>query len=711
MIVAEASSPSSALRKLANLYGVELSYVDAAHERRFASSEGVLAALKALGAPITAEGDVANAVVERQRELWLQMIEPVAVAWDGVAPAIEVRLPVSAKGTLHIEMMLETGETTRWNADISRLRVTDRAEIAGDYYVARTLVLKPKRLPEAYHRLSVRLGRRTAEALVISAPTKCYAGEGEPAWGVFLPLYALQSERSWGSGDFSDLASLAAWTAELGGETVSTLPLFAQFLDQPFVPSPYSPASRLFWNEFYLDVSASPDLASSREAQRIVASAAFRRDVETLRREKTVDYKKGMALKRRVLEPLAKACFDSPERMKALRKFVRERPAVEDYARFRAVVERRRESWQSWPERLRDGQISDRDYDDASRRYHLYVQFLAHEQLAALQKNADADGVRLYFDLPLGVHSDGYDVWRERDEFAMQMNGGAPPDTFFTLGQDWGFPPMHPENMRRSGYRYYRAIVGNLLRYGRVLRMDHVMGLHHLYCVPRGMDARHGVYVRFPADEMYAILSLESHRHKAIIVGEDLGTVPPYVHTAMTRHAVHRTYVVQYEAAPGWEDPLPEPRPLSVAAMNTHDMPPFAAYWQSLDTEDRLDLGLLSGEQASAERERMAKTRAAVVRELRRRKLLGRKVPTLEEVLRAALLALGETKAHVVLTNLEDLWCETLPQNVPGTTEERVNWRRKARYTLEEMKTLPQVTDTLRALDLARGRRVASKRK
>ena len=705
MILAEAAAPSATLRRLAKLYGVELSYVDAGNERRFASAEGVLAALRALGAPVLGEVDVPDALRQRHRDLWTQLIEPAAVAWDGLAPPIEVRLPGPASGKLEVELTIESGETIRWTADIARLRPVRSAKVDGEQFVSRAMRLRSKRLPDGYHRLSVRHGRSSAECLVISAPTKCYAGaKGERDWGVFLPLYALHSTRSWGSGDFGDLGRLADWTAELGGRTVSTLPLLAGFLDEPFMPSPYSPVSRLFWNEFYLDVSASPDLEASPAARGIGASPEFRREVEALRREETVDYKRGMALKRRVLEELAKACFETPERVRKLRKFVRERPAVEDYARFRAVVEKRRETWQHWPERLREGRIEDGDYEDETRRYHLYVQFLANEQLTALQAKTSAAGLRLHFDLALGSDGSGYDVWRERDVFARELSTGAPPDSLFGLGQNWGFPPAHPENMRRQGYRYFRAVIANLLRYGRILRLDHVMGLHHLYCVPQGMDARHGVYVRFPSEELYAVLSLESHRHEALVVGEDLGTVPSYVRTAMGRHAVHRTYVLQYEASPGTKAPLPEPPRLSVAALNTHDMPPFAAYWRGLDTDDRLDLGLVTEPQADQEHRQMAKMRAAIVKELRRRKLLGPEEPTVDDVARALLVALGKSRAHVVVANLEDLWCETRPQNVPGTTEERVNWRRKARHSLEEIQTSFGVNEMLGALDEARRR-------
>jgi 4-alpha-glucanotransferase len=701
--VTEVNAPSAALRRLAKLYGVELSYTDAARQRQRTSAESVVATLRALGADVEGEGDIDEALWHHQRELLSRLVEPVTVAWDGTPPEIEVRIPAGVESTIEAELALEGGETRRWTAAVESLPATRRARIRREEFVSRTLALKVRRLPQGYHRLTMRVGRESAECLVISAPRKAYTGErGEqPAWGVFLPLYALHGQRSWGSGDFTDLARLAEWVASMGGTTVSTLPLFATFLDEPFEPSPYTPASRLFWNEFFLDVTAAPELASCEPARKIVASAEFAGEVDKLRREETVDYKCGMALKRRVLAELAKSCFDgAPERPRALRQFVRERPAVEDYARFRAVAEWRGESWPSWPERLREGRIDEGDYDEEARRYHLYVQLLAHEQLTALCKSAA--NVRLYFDLPVGSSGNSYDVWRERDVFVSHLSGGAPPDALFSLGQDWGFPPMHPEKLRQQQYRYYRAIIGNLLRYGRVLRIDHVMGLHHMYCVPRGMDARHGVYVRFPAEEMYAILSLESHRHRALIVGEDLGTVPGYVHKAMSRHAIHRTYVVQYEATPGAADPQPGPRSLSVAALNTHDMPPFAAYWHGLDADDRFDLWLMDEEQALKERTSSSQTREAIIRKLRAKKLLGEGEPSAGEVTKALLRNLGESRAHFVLANLEDLWGETRPQNVPGTTGELVNWRRKARYSLKDMRQLPEVTGTLRSLDKAR---------
>jgi 4-alpha-glucanotransferase len=540
---------------------------------------------------------------------------------------------------------------------------------------------------------------------VISAPKRCYTGQPgvPPGWGVFLPLYALNSKKSWGAGDFSDLSSLATWTASMGGSLVATLPLLAAFLDEPFEPSPYSPASRLFWNEFYVDPRATPEFLES-EARSLAASSEFQTEIESLRGQTEVSYKRVMAMKRRVLELQADRCLALEGRRSQFEQFAKERPELEDYALFRAVTDRRRETWHHWPAALRDGAITEADYDASDRLYHLYSQFLVHEQLSCLRDGADKAGVRLYFDLPLGSNSAGFDVWRERDAFATALSAGAPPDALFALGQDWGFPPPHPENTRLSGYRHWRAVLANMMRYGRALRIDHIMGLHRLYCISHGMGAREGVYVRYRADELYAVLSLESHRHKAIIVGEDLGTVPRYVRPTMGRHAVHRTYVVQYETS--FDDPLPEPSRMSVATVNTHDMPPFAAFWSGLDVDDRLDLQLMTKEQAETERKSRAALRAVLVTKLKSHGLLKSSGASAGEILQAILVALGRSPARQVIVNLEDLWLETRSQNVPGTVEERVNWRRKAACTLEEIMQGEGVVSAVRLVDKARKRNV-----
>lgn len=705
----------AAVRELAGLYGVQTAYLDVDRRRRQASPEALAAVLRALGAGIETPRDAASALRERRLEVWRRTIEPAAVAWDGRVPPLTLRLPgARPSGRAACRIETEGGDSLVWTVPLDGLPIEASVEVEGEAFIALGLAL-PDGLPMGYHRLTVETAGGCKEALVLSAPARAYAPAGGKRWGVFLPLYALRSGRDWGAGDLGGLADLAAWTAGIGGRAVATLPLLPAFLggvNEPLDPSPYSPVSRLFWNEFYIDVTAVPELARCPAACRLVASPEFQQELEELRAAPLVEYRRVMRLKRRVLESVAQTFFAAgePGRLASFRAFLAARPAVEDYARFRAAVERFGSNWRSWPEPIRSGTLGDADVDVTAKQYHLYVQWISNEQMQGLSERSRASGVDLYFDLPLGVHPDGYDAWRERDTFAGRVSAGAPPDTFFARGQDWGFAPPHPERTRESGHRYFIDTLRHHLAVAGALRIDHVMGLHRLYWIPEGMDAADGVYVRYPAEEMYAVLSIESHRRRAIIVGEDLGTVPRRVRAAMARHHIQRTYVLQYEVSPGCARPVaPAPRG-AVASLNTHDMPPFAAFWAGLDIADHVKLGLLGNERAADLRERLARTRAALIRFLCREGLLDTPSPRVAEALRACLRLLAGNASRLVLVNLEDLWLETEPQNVPGTRDdERPNWRRKAARPVEALRDMPEVAGPLR--EIGRLRRQAGGRR
>jgi 4-alpha-glucanotransferase len=417
-----------------------------------------------------------------------------------------------------------------------------------------------------------------------------------------------------------------------------------------------------------------------------------------------VDYRGVMAAKRHVLEELARKFFASPQpaRWQSFRKFIRENAAVEDYAKFRAVTDLQRTGWHAWPSRQRAGRIRRGDYDDSAKNYHLYAQWIIQEQLCALSKRAASRGQFLYLDLPLGLHPESYDVWRRRDLFVDGFAGGAPPDPVFTQGQNWGFPPMNPEAMRRDRYRYVIQFLRNHFRYAKLLRVDHVMGLHRLYWIPDGFSGSKGVYVEYPAEELWAILSLESHRYRAGIVGENLGTVPPGVNQAMRKHDIREMYVVQYEVMSDPRKPALRPPPeKSVASLNTHDMPPFRAFLDGLDIDDRLDLGLIDEKTARTEHRQRARMRAALEKlsGLQRDRILPR-------LYAKALQFLSDSVADIVLVNLEDLWEETLPQNVPATSTERPNWRRRARRTVEQLQRRPGLAEELSDVFAQRSRSI-----
>jgi 4-alpha-glucanotransferase len=298
----------------------------------------------------------------------------------------------------------------------------------------------------------------------------------------------------------------------------------------------------------------------------------------------------------------------------------------------------------------------------------------------------------------LGVNASGYDVYCERRLFAADTAAGAPPDPFFSRGQNWGFPPLHPERIREGGYPYVRDYLHHHLRLAGILRIDHMMGLHRLYWIPQGVEAKDGVYVGYRAEELYAVFTLEAHRHGSVLVGEDLGTVPPEVPPMMARHNVHRMYVLQYQAQPNPDNALAPIFEGAIASINTHDMPTFAAFWRGLDIDDRRDLGLFDAKAAQAEHARRRELCRAIETYLQRQGFLPAGRDPLA-VLRACLAFLATGPGRVALANLEDLWLEVNSQNVPGTWRERPNWRRRARYALEQVKEMAPALEVLRELD------------
>ena len=617
------------LLQLARLHGIQTSYIDMTHQRRDADPESLILTLRAIGSGVERMADVPDALARRREQLRKRTVEPVMVAWDGK--------------------------------------------------------LGRHRFNIGYHDIEVR-GQRV---FVIAAPTKSFFEKDAKRWGLFAPIYALHSRRNRNAGDLTDFENVMDWMHDLGGTVAATLPLLGAFLDEPFNPSPYSPATRLFWNEFYIDLERIPEFAG-------------RSAPETPKKTQFVDYRSGMAHKRRILEELSCKFFanPAPQRLQSFQQFVRENKDVEDYANFRAVTDRMKAGWHAWPARLREGRIQRSDYDEAAKNYHLYAQWVIQDQLQALSQRAAARGQCLYLDVPLGLHGESYDIWRNRELFVEGVCAGAPPDPVFTKGQNWVFPPMNPEAMRLDRYQYLIAYLRNHFRFAKLLRFDHVMGLHRLYWIPNELTGDKGVYVEYPAEELWAILSLESHRYQAGIVGENLGTVPPAVNVAMKKHDIRQMYVAQYEIMEDPNKPALRPPPEKcVASLNTHDMPPFRAFLDGADIDDRVDLGFINEKIARMERKQRRLMRAALEKR-------GTREHTSCPPFASAMRFLSQSMANIVLANLEDLWEETFPQNVPATNEERPNWRRRVRPSVEQIRKMAGVAEVLSNVFAQRSRSV-----
>lgn len=685
------------LEALARAYGIQLSFYDIQGRRYEATEEALLALLPRLGAEIETASDIPHALAARARQEAVRLLDPVYVAWDGARSKVPLRLPAREDhGRAEVTLRFDSGETRTAYVVVNELAVLDEQTVAGRPLEYRALPIEGP-LPLGYHHLEVEIRATRVDTLLISAPRRAFVAP-DRRWGLFAPTYALRSKTDRGVGTLAELSALWTFAEQHGAQYLGTLPLNAAFLRELFSPSPYAPVSRLFWNELYLQLEETPEYPRSAPAQAYLASAIFREQAEALRRSDLADYRRQAALIRPAAERLVQTAFGSTSPTRdELEHEVRSDPRLADYARFLATIERRETPFHVWPERMKRGRLEPGDYAEASYRYHLYMQVRMRQQIEALSSRAKQGGGGLYLDMPLGVHPDGYDAWRFGDCFLDGVSAGAPPDGLFSGGQDWGFQPLHPDNLRARRYDYTIASLRNQLRYAGALRIDHVMGLHRLFCIPHGFENRHGMYVAYPAEDLYAILTLESQRHQCAVIGEDLGTVPDEVRASMNAHDLHRMYVMQFSFSEDQSYAVHTPPVAASISMNTHDTPTFTAFWNGKDIDQRVRMRHLRPEDGERERAARARMREAVIRFLRAHHFMGNADET-SDVLGGALNLAASSEARLLLVNLEDLWQETHPQNVPGTTTEHPNWRHRTPHCIESFAAVPGLVDTLREI-------------
>jgi|CXWL01.1.fsa_nt_gi 4-alpha-glucanotransferase len=580
----------------------------------------------------------------------------------------ELSRPEEAAHALQVAEGRQAGELlppvlVAWNGEWPAHPVPDDAIVTLESGVPHTRRVVD-RLPLGYHRLRVEREGRVETCTVIAAPVEAYRRPGNHrSWGVGIQLAALRSSRSRSVGDLRDLEALCRWIGARGGDVVTVLPLLPTFNRTDPEPSPYSAVSRLYWSELMLDLGAR-NQPTPRSAQLDVTRA----DAEV--RAALADEKVPEAL-----------LANDPELLR--------------YAAFRAAQQQHGRNWRDWPDAARSGQLTATDIDLEELRFHLVAQAMLRAQLGGLRERLDAEGFRLGLDLAVGVHPDGYDAWSRQALFAAGVSVGAPPDPGFPSGQDWGFAPLHPEASRREGHGYLAASLRHQMELAGVLRVDHVMAWTRLYWIPQGMALDQGTYVAYPADELFAVLTLESHRHRCEIVGENLGTVPPDIAEALPRHRIWGMYLAQFAAmsplqmeVPGADD---------VALVGTHDTPTIAGWLAGTDIDDRLRAGLLAPEVEEAVREERARATTRVA------KLLGASVDDPAAMLGALLEWLGRSASPLVVAWLEDCWLEQAGINLPGTrSSECPNWQRPMARLLDEFMNDADVRGLLARLDGAR---------
>ena len=663
---------------LATLHGVHASYTDTDGVTRRADPMVMFALLQALGVPLERPEDAAALRRDQEIAALRRQLQPVVVHRTGRRQTVGATLPGGTEASsVWLTLELEDGATSRCQLTSALMGLSrGGGALQGEYTRVEFDLDAIGEVPVAagYHRLTLEGMGSPATALVVAAPD---CPDGPRQWGAFIPLHAIRSEHGASIGTYSDLARLGAWVSSLGGGLVGTLPLYPVFPGPPVDPSPYLPLSRLAYNELFIDPRVLPEYATTTEAR---ASADLDDRSAAVASSSSVDYEEIVALRRRQLEPLAHAVCSGafPDRRRRFAEFAAAHPELESYARFRAGL---------------DITSHGEEPDPSSVRYHLYTQWVASEQLDAAGRHAGR-----YADFPVGSHPDGFDPVWSPGSFVPGVQGGSPPDRFFAGGQSWGFRPLHPERIREDGYRFFSSALRRAFSHADCLRVDHVMGLERMYMIPSGHGATDGAYVSYRPEELHAVVALEASRAGAVVVGEDLGTVPAGVRRRMARDHMLRTWVFQFESTP--EEPLPQPVQSALASLGTHDLPRFGAYLWGEDIDERVRTGALTTDEGAVERTERSHWRHRLLDELG--------LPTEREseqftlqVFRGCLRHLARSDAQIVLVDLEETWDERLAQNHPGT-QSADNWRHRARRTLEDFSSDREIEEMLSELTIER---------
>jgi 4-alpha-glucanotransferase len=502
-------------------------------------------------------------------------------------------------------------------------------------------------------------------------------------WGFAVQLYSLRSRDSWGHGDLRDLADLARWSArDLGAGFVLINPLHAAEPLPPVSPSPYLPMTRRFISPLYLRVEDVPEYhhLSPAERARLSALAAPLRAAVTS--ADLIGRDAVWAAKREALKAIRTVPLP-PARQAALDKFkARQGRALRDWATWCALAEVHGADYRAWPSPLRDPRSAEVAVARAGltrqAEFHAWVQWLVAEQVAAAQQAARDAGmpIGIIHDLAVGAHPGGADAWAGEGTFAAGVSVGAPPDAFNQRGQDWSLPPWHPGHLTAHGYRPLGDLIAATARHAGGVRIDHVMGLSRLWWIPQGMPADQGAYVHYDADASLGVLAQEAASAGAVAVGEDLGTVEPWLREALASRGVLGTSMLWFER--GWQNEPLAPqwwRRNALVTVSTHDLPPAAAFLTGEQVTERAMLGLLA-RPAEVERTEADRLVADWLDALAQQDLITRdRRPSPDEFTVALYGYLARTPSLLIGVSLAEAVGERRSQNMPGTTTEYPNWK------------------------------------
>jgi 4-alpha-glucanotransferase len=691
------SAARAELRALADRLGIQASYRDTSGRERETGDPTRERLLRAMGYEAGDEASARRAREALERADAEELVEPVLVyrEWQHGAPALRVnRAALQDERDYAVSLRTADGASARAEG-----RLDPRA--AGTHL---ELPL-PVRVTPGYYEVELEVGgasgmRRASQRLILAPRTALRVEEvlgDDRAFGLLANLYALRGA-GFGHGHFGDLARLARYAGRAGADFVGVNPLHA-VCNQGLDFAPYSPSSRLYRNPLYLDPEQVPELAQCEAARRLLDAPALRARRDALARAEHIVHAEVAAALLPVLRALH-ACFreraaGGGERAAAYAEYCRgEGRALDDFATWEWLTLHLAgpgappdTAWWRWPEPLRDPHAP---AVAALRREHAgevdfrrWLQFELDRQLGEAGRAAREAGCRigLYTDLALGAARASADTWMQQGLFALGASLGAPPDAYAPDGQNWGLPPLHPRQLRADGYRFFAKVLRAAFAHAGALRIDHVMGLLRLFWIPEGRPGSEGAYVAYRADELLGVIALESRRQRALVIGEDLGTLPPELPGLLADWGVLRSAVMRFERDDaGRFRPACDYAPGALATFATHDLPPLRGFVSGRDLVLREQAGALASGAAlaAARAEREAELRALRDRLDADGLLEDPGTASGPDLARRVHAFLAGTPSRLVGVSLDDLAGETDPVNLPGVTLERYrSWSRR----------------------------------
>jgi 4-alpha-glucanotransferase len=688
---------------LARAAGIVVDWTDAADRPQKTAPAVLHRILDALGLPCLTAGDAADSRERLRREHAL--LPPLLIADAGQELSLR---PEWTHGQASVELVTERGETHKLDLN------------EGD---DGALVTTP--LPDdfGYHRLV--LG--DVETGLAIAPKICFGiddiASGARLWGLAAQLYGLRRRGDGGIGDFGGALALAQEAARFGADALALSPVHALFAAEPGRFGPYSPSSRIFLNPLYADPALV--LGADRVAR---AWSGVGHDAERGRLERLplIEWTEAATAKFAMLRALfaefaMTASADYPSSPGAdFARFCREGgDLLEAHARFEALhADQSRGGpsfWRDWQAEWRDPHSAAvaefARTQDREIQFHLFLQWLAERSLTAAQAGTRQAGMRigLVADLAIGTDKGGSHAWGRQSDILGALSIGAPPDILNTRGQDWGLAAFSPHALRNNGYAPFLATLRAAMRHAGGVRIDHVMGLARLWLVPEGASAAEGAYLAYPMENLLRLIALESRRHRAIVIGEDLGTVPPGFSDRLNAAGILSMRVLWFERE-GAAFKAPEEWSEHAAAMtSTHDLPTVAGWWRGGDIAVRAALGLLGAESDGSE-ETVARRgdRSELWRSFAKARVARGPRPgprSTNPVVDAAVRFAARSRSRLALIPLEDLLGQSEQPNLPGTLDEHPNWRRRQKASSARLLHAPKVAARLAAIREERGQR------